>query len=72
MIVGHEVLTFDWHDEPTFSGRYINFFSILSAIKKKGIAFGSFDIAFLLSDPQYHLSLAVDLLLKSSRRKKVY
>ena len=45
---------FDWYRKPTFSGRFLNFYSNHPLIQKKGTIFSLVDRAFLLSDVMFH------------------
>ncbi|XP_039312024.1 uncharacterized protein LOC113003590 [Solenopsis invicta] len=49
-------IIFDQYSKPTFSGRYLNFFSHHPLCHKKGIIFGMVDKLLLLSHPQFHHS----------------
>ncbi|KYN28371.1 Dipeptidyl peptidase family member 6 [Trachymyrmex cornetzi] len=50
----NEQLNFDWYQKPTFSGRFINFFSNHPMSQKKAIIFSLVDRALLLSNKEYH------------------
>ncbi|XP_071653246.1 uncharacterized protein [Temnothorax longispinosus] len=68
MILNNNRLTFDWFHKPTFSGRYLNFFSQHPACQKRGTAIGLIDRAFLLSHPSLHaknLRLVIEILLNN-------
>jgi hypothetical protein len=45
---------FDWFHKPTFSGRYLNFYSQHPLSQKRDTAMGMIDRAFILSHPKYH------------------
>ncbi|KYN38470.1 hypothetical protein ALC56_07147, partial [Trachymyrmex septentrionalis] len=45
---------FDWYRKPTFSGRFLNFYSNHPLTQKKDTIFSLVDRAFLLSDGMFH------------------
>ncbi|XP_024891588.1 uncharacterized protein LOC112467272 [Temnothorax curvispinosus] len=68
IIAANERLIFDWYHKPTFSGRYLSFFSSRPNGQKRGVAMGLIDRAFRLSHTSFHqknLSLAITLLLEN-------
>ncbi|XP_020295370.1 uncharacterized protein LOC109860580 [Pseudomyrmex gracilis] len=59
-------LLLNWYHKPTFSGRYLNFFSQHPLNQKIGIIYGIIDRAVLLSHPSFHngnLIKAIQILL---------
>jgi len=44
----------DWYHKPTFSGRFLNYWSQHPLSQKKGTIMGLMDRAFLLSHPEFH------------------
>jgi len=59
-------LVFDCYKKPSFSGRYVNFYSQHPMSQKKGIVYGLVDKVLLLSHPMFHetnLKKAIDVLL---------
>ncbi|EFN62673.1 hypothetical protein EAG_00345, partial [Camponotus floridanus] len=68
IVVNQNQLEFDWYHKPTFSGRFLNFFSQHPLIHKKGVIIGLTDRVFKLSHPRFHeknLSVIMDILLKN-------
>ncbi|XP_071577702.1 uncharacterized protein [Temnothorax nylanderi] len=66
MLLKDNRLTFDWFHKPTFSGRYLNYWSQHPVCQKRGTVIGLIDRAFLLSHPSYHaknFKLVIDILL---------
>src|SRR5580765_2025169 len=58
----------DWYRKPTFSGRFLNYFSQHPLCQKRGVIFGLVDRVFRLSHPQFHnknLSLIINILLNN-------
>ncbi|KMQ88407.1 hypothetical protein RF55_12118 [Lasius niger] len=49
-LLGNHIIC-DWFHKPTFSGRYLNFFSQHPFCQKRGTVIGLFDRAFRLSHP---------------------
>jgi len=47
-------IKFDWYHKPTFSGRYLNYWSQHPMSQKRGTILGLVDRAFLLSHPGFH------------------
>ncbi|XP_071582148.1 uncharacterized protein [Temnothorax nylanderi] len=61
-------LLFDWFHKPTFSGRYLNFFSQHPFCQKKGTVISLIDRVFRLSHPQFqqkNMELIVGILIKN-------
>ncbi|KYN06950.1 hypothetical protein ALC62_02072, partial [Cyphomyrmex costatus] len=59
---------FDWYRKPTFSGRFLNFFSNHPVSQKKGTIFSLVDRVFLLSDLSFHtknLNFIINILLNN-------
>lgn len=59
----------DWYLKPTFSGRYLNFFSQYSTCQKRGTAIGLIDSIFLLSHPSFHtknITKAINIFLDNN------
>ena len=54
LIKWNDRIIFDQYRKPTFSGRYLNFFSHHPLCHKKGVVFGMVDKLVLLSHPQFH------------------
>ncbi|XP_018375985.1 PREDICTED: uncharacterized protein LOC108769469 [Trachymyrmex cornetzi] len=68
IIKNNQSLEFDWYHKPTYSGRYLNFFSEHPLSQKKGTVMGMVDRAFLLSVPKYHkknLLFVIETLLNN-------
>jgi hypothetical protein len=62
-------IIFDQFRKPTFSGRYLNFFSHHPLCHKKGVIFGMVDKLILLSHPQFHqknFTFLVNTLLENN------
>jgi len=58
----------DWYHKPTFSGRFLNYWSQHPLSQKKGTIIGLVDRAFLLSHPEFHrknLELTIRILLNN-------
>jgi len=58
----------DWYRKPTFSGRFLNFFSQHPVCQKRGVIYGLVDRIFRLSHPQFHdknLALIINILLNN-------
>ena len=53
VIRSNNKLTTNWYHKPSWSGRYINFFSVHPMQHKVGLIKGLIDRAILLSDPEY-------------------
>jgi len=47
-------LTFDWFHKPTFSGRFLNYFSQHPFTHKKGTIISLIDRVITLSHPEFH------------------
>jgi len=59
-------LVFDWFRKPTFSGRFLNFFSHHPFTHKRGTIYSLIDRVFRLSHPEFHeknLDLIIKILL---------
>jgi len=54
IIIKDNQILFDWFHKPTFSGRYLNYWSQHPLSQKKGTIIGLVDRAFLLSHPEFH------------------
>ncbi|KYM93792.1 hypothetical protein ALC62_15636 [Cyphomyrmex costatus] len=54
VIRDNELIEFDWYHKPTFSGRYLNFWSQHPVSHKKGTVMGLVDRVILLSNPKFH------------------
>lgn len=54
IMVQDDHFIFDWYHKPTFSGRYLNYFSQHPVCQKKGTIIGLTDRVFLLSNPIFH------------------
>lgn len=68
IIVNQYHLEFDWYRKPTFSGRFLNFFSQHPLIHKKYIIIGLTDRIYKLSHPRFHeknFTLIIHILLKN-------
>ncbi|RLU25989.1 hypothetical protein DMN91_002152 [Ooceraea biroi] len=66
IIFNHGSLSCDWYRKPTFSGRYLSYYSHHSTAHKRGVVFGLVDKVVQLSDPQYHeknLKFVINCLL---------
>ena len=62
-------LIFDWYHKPTFSGRYLNYFSQHPVCQKRGTALCLIDRVILLSHPKFYIkniSLATKILLDNN------
>lgn len=69
IIVENNTLIYNWYHKPTFSGRYLNYYSQHPLCQKKGTIIGLTDRAFLLSHPRFHianLKLIVNILLNNN------
>jgi len=69
LILTDNHLIFDWYHKPTFSGRYLNYFSQHPVCQKRGTALGLIDRVILLSHPKFHIkniSLATKILLDNN------
>ena len=56
----------DWYRKPTFSGRFLNFYSNHPIAQKRGTIFSLVDRTILLSDVRFHtqnLTLIINILL---------
>ncbi|KYQ47791.1 hypothetical protein ALC60_13177, partial [Trachymyrmex zeteki] len=56
VIRDNETIEFDWYHKPTFSGRYLNFWSQHPVSQKIGTVAGLVDRVVLLSNPKFHFS----------------
>jgi len=54
IIKKNNILEYDWYHKPTFSGKYLNFFSQHPVSQKRGTIIGMVDRAFLLCQSKYH------------------
>ncbi|KYN01716.1 hypothetical protein ALC62_07490 [Cyphomyrmex costatus] len=54
IIIKDNNLFFDWYQKPTFSGRFLNFYSNHPLSQKKSIIIGLVDRALILSHPIFH------------------
>ena len=69
LIRSNNRIIFDQYRKPTFSGRYLNFFSHHPLCHKKGIIFSMVDKIISLSHPQYHeknLTRLINILLENN------
>jgi hypothetical protein len=69
LILTDNHLIFDWYHKPTFSGRYLNYFSQHPACQKRGTVICLFDHVIFLSHPKFHiknLSFAIQILLDNN------
>jgi len=55
IIIKNNRIIFDWYHKPTFSGRYLNYWSQHPLSQKKGTIIGLVDRIFLLSHPEFYL-----------------
>lgn len=68
IIVNNNLIEFNWYRKPTFSGRFLNFFSQHPLSHKRGAVIGLIDRVFKLSHPVYHknnLELIINILLNN-------
>jgi len=68
IIKNNNKLEFNWYHKPTFSGRYLNYFSQHPLSQKRGTIMGMVDRAILLSDPKFqhdNLCFIINVLLKN-------
>ncbi|XP_071649570.1 uncharacterized protein [Temnothorax longispinosus] len=68
IINNNGLIEFDWYHKPTFSGRYLNYYSCHPSSQKRGTIIGLIDRAFLLSHPRFHrknLELIISILLNN-------
>jgi len=68
VIINNNYIEFNWYRKPTFSGRFLSFFSHHPMSHKKGVVVGLTDRVFNLSHPRFHnenLSFIVSTLLKN-------
>lgn len=54
IIINNNYIEFDWYRKPTFSGRFLNFFSHHPLTHKRVVVIGLTDRIFKLSHPRYH------------------
>ena len=69
MILVKYQIIFDWYRKPTFSGRFLNFFSQHPLCQKRGTIIGLVDRVFHLSHPEFHeknFNIIIDILLNNS------
>ena len=55
LLLNHENLIFDWYHKPSFSGRYLNFYSQHPLCQKRDIVIGLIDRVLFLSHPRFHV-----------------
>lgn len=69
IIVSNNLIKFDWYRKPTFSGRFLNFFSQHPLSYKKGVIIGLIDrvFKFFLLDNGYPLNFIFNIVLKRLR-----
>jgi len=68
IIINNNYIEFNWYRKPTFSGRFLSFFSHHPLSHKKGVIVGLTDRVFKLSHPRFHnenLSFIVSTLLNN-------
>ncbi|KYN26867.1 hypothetical protein ALC57_03751, partial [Trachymyrmex cornetzi] len=68
VIRDNELIEFDWYHKPTFSGRYLNFWSQHTVSQKIGTIAGLVDRVILLSIPKFHfdnLCFVINVLLEN-------
>jgi len=68
LIKKEETLIFDWYRKPTFSGRFLNYFSWHLLCQKIGTIIGLIDRVLLLSHPSFHkknFDLVIKILLNN-------
>jgi len=68
IIKNNKKLEFNWYHKPTFSGRYLNYFSQHPLSQKRGTIMGMVDRAILLSDPKFqhdNLCFIINVLLNN-------
>jgi len=68
IIKNNNKLEFNWYHKPTFSGRYLNYFSQHPLSQKRGTIMGMVDRAILLSDPKFqqdNLNFVIKVLLNN-------
>jgi len=66
--INRNFIEFDWNRKPTFSGRFLNFFSQHPISHKRGVIIGLTDSVFYLSHPQHHeknFLLVINILLSN-------
>src|SRR5436190_18793427 len=69
LILNNEHLIFDWYHKPSFSGRYLNFYSQHPLCQKRGTVIGLIDRILLLSHPKFHeknFSFVIDVLISNN------
>jgi len=54
IIINNNYIEFNWYRKPTFSGRFLSFFSNRPLSHKKGVIIGFTDRVFKLSHPRFH------------------
>jgi len=54
IILDDNKIKFDWYHKPTYSGRYLNYWSQHPMSQKRGTILSLVDRAFLLSHPEFH------------------
>lgn len=68
LISFNKKIIFDWYHKPTFSERFLNFFSHHPTCQKRGTVIDLMDRAFLLSHPEFHvknIKLIIGILLEN-------
>ncbi|EFN66198.1 hypothetical protein EAG_02664, partial [Camponotus floridanus] len=61
-------IEFNWYRKPTFSGRFLSFFSHHPLSHKRGVVIGLTDRIFRLSHPRFHnnnFSFIISILLNN-------
>src|SRR5436190_11957656 len=69
MIISNNYIIFDWYHKPTFSGRYLNYFSQHPLCQKRGTVISLIDKVFTLSHPIFHtknFNLVINILNETS------
>src|SRR5436190_12795753 len=69
LIIRDNYIIFDLFHKPSFSGRYLNFFSQHPVCQKRGTIIGLIDRVFHLSNPAFHVKnfeLIINILLDNS------
>ena len=69
LILNKKRIIFDWYHKPSFSGRYLNFYSQHPTCQKRGTVIGLVDRVLKLSHPIFHsknFSLIIEILRNNS------
>ena len=69
LILNNEQLIFNWYHKPTFSGRYLNFYSQHPLCQKRGTIIGLIDRVLYLSHPKFHsdnFKFIMEILIKNN------